>query len=291
MSGPEPGTPEYWAKQRPDAQAVICGDTELTYQEWNDEADRVAEGLAALGLRPGDRIGMRFRLSVEWFVIQRALQKLQVAQVAVNWRLTPDEAVYILHDSGAKGLACNDIDISRWAGHDVGVLVTVGQSAAAPGVRYEDLLTKPVITPRYGPARPALVLYTSGTTGRPRGVPPLDPSNVPDPDRLLRYMMSVTSVPPYPDAPTTLLTMPIHHGAGPQIAAATCAKGGTVVVLDPFDPEKALGLIDKHGVQAWTAVPTMLLRIQKKLSGEGLDRYDLSSLQSLGTGAAPVPNH
>jgi long-chain acyl-CoA synthetase len=288
MSGPEPGTPEYWATRRPDAAAVICGNTVLTYREWNDAADRVAEGLAALGLRPGDRIGMRFRLSVEWFVNQRALQKLQVAQVAVNWRLTPDEAVYILHDSGAKGLACNDIDISRWAGRDVGVLVTVGQSAAASGVRYEDLLTTPLTTARYGAARPAMVLYTSGTTGRPRGVAPLDPSTVTDPDRLLRYMMSVTSVPPYPDTPTTLLTMPIHHGAGPQIAAATCAKGGTVVVLDPFDPEKALGLIDKHGVQAWTAVPTMLLRIQK-LSGEVLDRYDLSSLQSLGTGAAPVP--
>jgi long-chain acyl-CoA synthetase len=288
MSRPERGTPEHWATQRPDAAAVICGDTVLTYRDWNDAADRVAEGLAALGLRPGDRIGMRFRLSVEWFVIQRALQKLQVAQVAVNWRLTPDEAVYILRDSSAKGLACNDVDVSGWAGHDVGVLVTVGQSAAAAGVRYEDLLTTPLTTPRYGAARPALVLYTSGTTGRPRGVPPRDPSTVTDPDRLLRYMMSVASVPPYPDSPTTLLTMPIHHGAGPQIAAGTCAKGGTVVVLDPFEPEEALRLIAKHKVQAWIAVPTMLLRIQKLPDGV-IDRYDLSSLQSLGVGAAPVP--
>ena len=71
MSRPEPGTPEHWATRRPDAAAVICGDTVLTYREWNDAADHVAEGLAALSLRPGDRIGMRFRLSVEWFVIQR----------------------------------------------------------------------------------------------------------------------------------------------------------------------------------------------------------------------------
>jgi acyl-CoA synthetase (AMP-forming)/AMP-acid ligase II len=120
---------------------------------------------------------MRFRLSLEWFVIQRALQKLGVAQVAVNWRLTPDEAIYILRDSGAKGLGCNDCDASWWSRHDV-LLITVGQSKATSGLRYEDLLTTRVETPRFGAARPSMVLYTSGTTGRPRGVPPVDPATV-----------------------------------------------------------------------------------------------------------------
>ena len=133
----QPGTPEFWAGQRPDAPAVIKGDAVMTYAEWNDRADRVADALAALGLEEGDRLGMRFRLSFEWFVIQRALQKLGVTQVAVNWRLTPDEAVYIIRDSGAKGLACNDADASPWTEHDVGLLVTVGNKI---GHRYEDLL-------------------------------------------------------------------------------------------------------------------------------------------------------
>ena len=93
---------------------------------------------AALGLVEGDRLGMRFRLGFEWFVIQRALQKLGVVQVAVNWRLTPDEAIYIINDSGAKGLACNDRDASPWATHDLGLLVTVGDNN--PGHPYEDLL-------------------------------------------------------------------------------------------------------------------------------------------------------
>ena len=110
MTQPDNGSPEFWAAQRPDGPAVISDDKVLTYRQWNDAADRVAEGLADRGLTRGDRVGMRFRLSVEWFVIQRALQKLGVTQVAVNWRLNPDEAIYILHDSGAKGLACNDVD-------------------------------------------------------------------------------------------------------------------------------------------------------------------------------------
>jgi long-chain acyl-CoA synthetase len=287
VNEPEQGTPEFWAQRRPDAPAVIHGDAVMTYREWNDRADRVAEGLAASGLEAGDRIGMRFRLGFPWFVVQRAMQKLGVAQVAVNWKLTPDEAVYIIRDSGAKGLACDDVDASRWAEHDVGLLVTVGQGADAPGLRYEDLVETADVTARYGPLRANMILYTSGTTGAPKGVPPLDPATV-DLERLGRYLASVGSVPPLPHDVVSLLTLPVHHGAGPAVATGTCARGGTTVVLDPYDPEEALRLIDRHKVQAWTSVPTMLLRIQA-LPDDVLDRYDLSSITTLGTGAAPVP--
>ncbi|AHH19997.1 putative acyl-CoA ligase [Nocardia nova SH22a] len=285
----EPGSPEYWATHRPDRIAVISGATHLTYKQWNDAADRVAEGLAQQGLRPGDRIGMRFRLAAEWFVVQRALQKLGVAQVAVNWRLTPDEAMYILRDSEAKGLACNDIDISGWARNDIGVLVTVGQDGSAAGVRYEDLLQTHDAPARFGPARPSLVLYTSGTTGRPRGVPPVDPTTITDPGRLARYISSVGGTPPLPDGVTTLLTLPIHHGAGPDAVARACRHGGTVVTLDPFDAENAIRLIAERKIQSWGTVPTMLLRIQN-LPAEILDRHDLSSIEQIGVGAAPVPH-
>ena len=288
MTEPQPGTPEFWSVSRPDHTAVIDGDRRITYRQWNELADRAADSLCALGLATSDRIGMRFRLSVEWFVLQRALQKLGVAQVAVNHRLTPDEAIYILRDSGAKGLFCNDIDPSGWAHHDIGVLVTVGQESADIGIRYEDLIATESATARFGPARPALVLYTSGTTGKPRGVPPLNPATVNDFERLARYGAAVESVPQYPDGAVTLLTMPVHHGAGPAIAAATCARGGTVIVLDPYDAESALRLINEHRVQVWTAVPTMLLRV-RALPRSVRDRYDLSSLQAISTGAAPVP--
>ncbi|GGN20141.1 class I adenylate-forming enzyme family protein [Streptomyces fuscichromogenes] len=286
---PEHGTTEYWAGVQPDKPAVICGDAVMTYREWNERADRVAEGLAALGLRQGDRLGMRFRLSIEWFVIQRALQKLGVAQVAVNWRLTPEEAMYIVRDSGARGLACDDEDPAGWGASDVGLLVTVGQAAGGPGARYEDLVTTPVVEHRFGPLRPSLVLYTSGTTGAPRGVPPVAPTDAKHAERLARYGATVAGVPPYPGHAVTLMTLPVHHGAGNLSATTTCAVGGTVVVLDPYDAEEAIRLIDRHKVQVWVAVPTMLLRI-KSLPEEVLDRYDLSSLTALTTGAAPVPH-
>jgi long-chain acyl-CoA synthetase len=287
MNEPEEGTPEFWARTRPDAPAVIHSDAVMTYREWNDRADHVAGGLEAAGLKSGDRIGMRFRLGFPWFVAQRAMQKLGVTQVTVNWKLTPNEAAYILQDSSAKGLACDDVDVSRWAAHEVGILVTVGQSPGAPGLRFEDLVEIDPVAPRFGPLRPNMILYTSGTTGAPRGVPPLDPATV-DLERLLRYRASVGSVPPMPHDAVCLMTLPVHHGAGPIAATATCARGGTAIVLDPFEPQEALRLIDRHKVQLWSSVPTMLLRIQA-LPGHVLDRYDLSSITALSTGAAPVP--
>jgi long-chain acyl-CoA synthetase len=259
----------------------------MTYGQWNDRADRVAEGLFRLGLRVGDRFGMRFQLGFEWFVVQRALQKLGVAQVAVNWKLTPDEVVHIVRDSDSKGLACNDRDVSKWASHDVGILLTVGQLEANQSVRYEDLVATADPTPRFGPLHPQMVLYTSGTTGAPRGVPPIDLAAI-DLGRLLRYGASVASVPPYPEGAVVLVSLPVHHGAGQRAATTACARGGVVVLLDPYEPAEALRLIDRHRVQVWTAVPTMLLRLQN-LPSEILDRYDLSALRALNTGAAAVP--
>lgn len=289
LDAPERGSPEHWARKQPDAVAIVSGDRRLTYGEWDDQANRLADALAARGLARGDRMGMRFRLDVPWFIVQRALQKLGVAQVAVNWKLTASEAAYILADSGAAGLACDDPDASGWAQVDAGLLVTAGQPAGTPGERLEDLLAAGKPVERFGPLRPDLVLYTSGTTGRPRGVPPTRVARDTDFDRLARYASSLRRVGMFEGRPVTLLTMPVHHGAGPNLAAGACGRGGTVVTLDPYDPVRALQLIEQHRVTNWTAVPTMLLRIRALPAAE-VARFDLSSLQALTTGAAAVPS-
>jgi long-chain acyl-CoA synthetase len=284
---PEMGSPEFWAHKTPDAVAVIKGDRQLTYAQWDEMSNKVAERLFDLGLRPGDRLGMRFRIDLPWVVVQRALQKLDVAQVAVNWKLTPDEVLHILNDSGAKGLACDDVDASLLGDLDCGLLITVGQKKGTDGHRLEELLETEKFTPRFGPLRPSMVLYTSGTTGAPKGVPPVDLASV-DFDRLLRYGAAVGEVPPVPSEGVVLMTLPVHHGAGPASATAACARGGTAILLDPYDPEEALQLIEKHKVQVWTSVPTMLLRIQS-LPEEVVARHDLSSIHALNVGAAAVP--
>ena len=281
------GSPEFWASQTPDAIAAVKGDRTLTYRDWNDQANRVADALAARGLKAGDRIGMRFRLDFHWYIVQRALQKLGVMQVAVNWKLTPDEAEYIVRDSGARGLACDDADAAPWASKGFEFLITCGQAEQTSGLRVEDLLATGKPTERFGPARAAMILYTSGTTGQPKGVPPTNPATV-DMARLMRYGASVTAAPQMTPNASVLLALPVHHGAGPAIAGGTCATGGTCVLLDPYDPEEALKLIDAHKIEFWTAVPTMLLRIQS-LPDDVINKYDVSSIKALSTGAAAVP--
>jgi len=284
----QPGTLEYWAENDPDRVALIKEDRQLTYGAWNEQSNRLADSLVRLGLKQGDRLGMRFRLDFPWFVMQRAMQKLGITLVAVNWKLTASEAMYIIKDSDAVGLACDDDDISAWDEQPgLGMLFTSGQDAGAAGHRIEDLVTSGKPVPRFGPNRADSVLYTSGTTGRPKGVPPIA-ADAYSQEEMLRHLKSVGSIPPLPDRPVILLSMPVHHGAGPAAARNAAHKGGTIVLLDPYDPEKALQLIDKHRVQVWTSVPTMLLRIQA-LPEEVFARYDLSSSTSWNTGAAPVP--
>ena len=283
----EYGSPEHWAQEDPELIAIIDGERHLTYGQWNEKSNKVANALLARGLKAGDKLGMRFRLGVDWFILQRALQKIDVSQVAVNWKLKADEAAYIIADSGAIGLACNDEDPSPWRDQSMDFLITVGQNEEAPGIRLEDLVSEGQPIQLNGPLRPNMVLYTSGTTGKPKGVP-AGSINTDDMERLSKYSSALLTSPPIRNKSVSLLTLPTHHGAGPLISAITCNAGGTIVLLDPYDPEEALRLIERYKINFWSTVPTLLLRMQA-LPDEIFNKYDTSTIDILNCGAAVVP--
>jgi long-chain acyl-CoA synthetase len=287
MSDPQVGSLEFWAAKTPEEPAIIHDGTVLTYQDWNDRADRLADALVKHGLGPGDHIGVRLHTGAGWAIAHRAFGKLGVVQVSVNWRLTPSEAAYILRDSGAAGLICDDADLSGWDELDLPFLLTVGQPAGSSRLRMEDLLDEGDLERRQGPVNPPTVIYTAGTTGHPKGVPPADPATV-DLERLARYRAALLNNPPIPEQVRALMTLPVHHAAGPLVASLTMERGGCLIMLDRYDPEKVLALIDEHKAQTWLAVPTMLLRLQA-LPPEVVAKYDLTSLEALSVGAAPVP--
>ena len=101
MTALRPGSLEYWAHERPDAPALIEGERSVTWKAWNDEADRLAEGLAARGLVAGDILITRMQIRPEWPIASAAAGKLGLRLLGLNWRLTPTEVRYVLENSAA----------------------------------------------------------------------------------------------------------------------------------------------------------------------------------------------
>ena len=290
-----PGSVEFWAERQPDAIAVIEGDRTLTWKEWDEQSGRLAEGLAAHGLTRGDILVTRMQIRLEWPVVSLAAAKLGLKILGLNWRLTPAETQYVLGNSGAHAIICDDADPAALVPALQGMDLKLRASVDTPAdgfVGWDELIASPPAERRVSAGNPPLILYTSGTTGLPKGVVM---GGRPDADdetkkRMAEYMADVAGGGGGGAAPDVVvfITLPMHHGAGPGAVWGAAARGSTMVMLRRFDPEEALRLIEKHRINIWTGVPTMYKRIAG-LPPEVVAARDLSSVRFLGVGAAPVP--
>lgn len=282
------GSLEIWAREKPNMPAVIEGDRILTWGEWNALSDRLAEGLVRRGVGPEDIVGVRLQIRAEWPVVASAVSKIGARILVLNWRLTPEETHYVLSSSGATALICDDPEPSALVGamRDLPIKFAASIDIEADGfVPFVSLFTDGA------PARVAqgdapLVIYTSGTTGLPKGVAGLTPSDVTR--ETLEYLADIAESRPHVSGEVVLVTMPMHHGAGPGLVRGSTRMGNTMIFLRRFDPVEALRLIETYRVTSWTGVPTMYKRIAS-LPDETLARFDVSSIRSLSVGAAPVP--
>jgi long-chain acyl-CoA synthetase len=277
----------------PGAVCAVEGERTLTWGDWGAQADRFADGLAQLGVGRGDRVAVRLRTRLEWLVISLGLAKLRAVLVAVNYRLAAPETAVILADCGVRAAVLDDdrpAELLRsWERFELSGVVGLNGAAEVPGVLgYPELLAR-----REVPERPVrnlarMVLYSSGTTGTPRGAPlgeyvtPTDPGDMVDHLRSIGFDGAATG-----PGNRTLVNLPMHHGIGPAVTRASLASGGMVIFQRPFDAERALALIDQHRITHWSTVPTMLRRILA-LPADVRSRYDLGSIRYLSTGAAPA---
>jgi long-chain acyl-CoA synthetase len=284
--------PGVHAATAPDRPAVIMAGTGriLTYAELDDNSARVASALHELGLREGDVIALLSDNTVEAFEVFWAALRSGLYVTAINWHLAPAEVEYILSDSGAKALFVS-AELRALAASvaaevpDLALRYAFG--GEAEGYRsYTDLLAAAGSRLTNQP-RGSELLYSSGTTGRPKGIKPhRQPIQVDEPGdavtALLQHAFEVISDDVY------LSPAPIYHAAPLKWSAAVHALGGTVVLMERFDAEAALTAIEQYAVTVTQMVPTMFVRMLQLPESTRTGR-DVSSLRLAVHAGAPCP--
>lgn len=270
----------------PDRKFIIFDRLRQTYAQTYERVNRLANALRGLGVQKGDRIGMLQINCSQYVESYFAAVKVGAIFVPLNFRAISEELSYMIAKTGVKVLFAG----ARYLGMVTEMLsrlpalkhcIYLDQGQAA-GIDYEDLLgasSPEDKSEEIGEADITVLMYTSGTTGHPKGVP-------------LRHSGFVSYVlenvePANPEIEErNLLTVPLYHIAGMQAMLAAVYGGRTLVMMRQFETEEWLKMVQQHKVTRAMLVPTMLKWI---IDHPNFNAYDLSSLKVVTYGAAPMP--
>lgn len=277
----------------PDKPAVIMADTgwTQTFAELDAAANRLSHLFRAAGFEPGDHVAMCMENHPRYLEILWGCDYAGLIYTAASSRLTAEELAYIVNDCGARGFIS-----SRYMSEQAAALTEL-----APGLElrlmldgtidgYESYETATEAHPSDPlPDRVAGtdMLYSSGTTGRPKGVMPTFEA-LPIEERVTGVARLLQLLYGMDDSKTYLSPAPLYHAAPLRFSMSTIALGSTVVVMDRFDAEQYLATVEKFGATHSQVVPTMFVRILK-LPEEVRAKYDVSSLECVIHAAAPCP--
>jgi fatty-acyl-CoA synthase len=267
-----------------DRAAVVQDGVTTSYRQLCDQANRLAHALRDLGVGPGVAVAFLLSNRVEFLVADQAVLRLGAIKVPLNTMLSAAEVGYILRDSGAAVAvveAARLPTLDRAAVPGLAHVITVDEQKTTHGHTFEALLAAaPVGEPpdvRVGPDDVGLLMYTGGTTGRPKGIVH---TQQPLAVNLLAHVIEANLL----DDEHMLLTSPLPHSAG-FLAQAGLLKGATLFLERRFDPGQVLDLIERERITFTFMVPTMIYRLLDRAEAQDLD---LSSLRTLLYGAAPI---
>lgn len=280
------------AQSRPDRPAIVMAGSgkSVTYAELDRTANRFAQLLRARGLGRDDAFGMLMENNALFLQLVWGSQRAGTMMVPISTRLTAPEIAYILKDSGAKFLVTSArfaevLEGVRRECPELELLVLGGEGE-------EDLeaaLAAQPDTPVADPYPGLYMLYSSGTTGRPKGIRPAPPK---EPDVQAAnplVMLAVMGAGMPADGEMVYLSpAPLYHAAPIGWCCTVHRLGGTVVVMEKFEPEAALAAIERYGVTDSQWVPTHFVRMLK-LDEEARARHDLSTHRRAIHAAAPCP--
>jgi long-chain acyl-CoA synthetase len=271
--------------------------TGVTWSEHYRRAGQVAHALASESIGAGDRVAFLDRNGLEYFEVLFGGALVGAVNVAVNWRLSPDEMAAVIDDARASALVVHPDYLPCLAAMSsrlpaVRRIVVMGDAKAhgdeggasdlARRVDYQDWVgDRPHDDPGYvgGPEEVSLQLYTSGTTGLPKGVMLAN--------RNIATVLSEAALHAFQidEHTVSLVAMPLFHIGGSGWALAGMSQGGTSVLLRDMDPTELVRLVEAEGVTHAFVVPAVLMLL---LGVPGLDQADLSSLDTIFYGASPI---
>ncbi len=277
------------AATRPDHPAIVMagsGET-VTYGAMDRTANRFAHLLRAHGLGPDDAFAVLMENNALYLQLLWGSQRAGTMLVPISTRLTAPEIAYILKDSGAKLLIASTAYaevVDRLGEHGTAVPTLISGSG-----ELEDALAAQPETPIADQAPGTVMLYSSGTTGRPKGIRPPPPAD-PDVQAVVPLVMLATmgAGMPADGSMVYLSPAPLYHAAPLGWCSTVHRLGGTVVVMEKFEPAAALAAIERYRVTDSQWVPTHFVRMLKLEEAER-NRYDLSSHARALHAAAPCP--
>jgi 2-furoate---CoA ligase len=270
------------ALRRPHAEAVVDGDRRLTYAELAARAGALAEGFRRLGVGRGDRVVLVLRNRLEHVLAYWALQLLGGVATPVNFRLAPGELRYVLQDSGARVAVLEPATSAAVAEAAAGLatrLVAVGDDGPARAIAFDELTAaRPGPLPTITGDDLSLLLYTSGTTGRPKGVPRTHRNH---------YAGAVAHVVQcgYTWQERTLGVMPLYHTMGIHALTSMVAMDGCFVCQPEWSAAHALTLIARERITALYLIPTLFWEL---VHAPGFGEADVASVRKLAYAGAPM---
>ena len=271
-------------ERNPDADAIIDGARRLSYAQWYREIRRVSAGLAGLGLARGDRLLATLQNRLEMASLHWACQFAGIVMTPLNWRAKAEELDYCLGDAEARAVAFEGVTAAAVAGAPAAERVPRISIGGAPGgtIAFEALGGDAAGSgePMAGPEDLSLILYTSGTTGRPKGVPRRHRQ-----ERAAAVAHVAQNL--YARGERTLGVMPLYHTMGVRSLLAMALVDGCFVSLTRFDAPSALALIERERITDLYLVPTLYHDL---VAHERFAGTDTRSVRKLGFAGAAMPD-
>ena len=277
-------------ERSPHALALVDDGVRLTYVQWHDQVARVAAGLSALGLGRGDRLLSVLQNRHQAATLHWACQFLGVVMVPLNWRAKPEEVDYCIADAEVRavffeGASADAVQCSSGARTLPRIAVGLPDGDDATSTWAELLSAEPTALESAADADDvSLMLYTSGTTGKPKGVPRRHRQ-----ERAAALAHVAQNL--YRRGERTLGVMPLYHTMGVRSLLAMALVVGTFVCMPRFDTQDALALIERERVTCLYLVPTLyhdLLTQRQRSTGVEGPGADIASVTKLGFAGAPM---